>query len=158
MYNGASPLNSVSSGVLVAPGLTADRSEPALRSAFHVASIHSTARSTYHSLQASLTRRFSKGLQFLASYTFSKSIDNGSGSGGGAGTGGIVNPNAPSDTSMVLGKQLDNRANRGVSDFDRTHRLVFSYLWDLPRPTFATSSRAGSLLLSGWQLSGIVTG
>jgi len=117
----------------------------------------STAQSTYHSLQASLTGRFSKGSQLLASYTFGKSIDNGSGSGGGAGTGGIVNPNAPSDTSIVLGNQLDSRANRGVSDFDRTHRLVFSYLWDVPRPTFATSSRTVSLLLSDWQLSGIVT-
>ncbi len=116
-----------------------------------------TAQSTYHSLQTSLTGRFSKGSQLLVSYTFGKSIDNASGSGGGAGTGGIVNPNAPSDTSVILGNQLDNRANRGVSDFDRTHRLVFSYLWDLPWPTFATSSRTGSLLVSGWQLSGIVT-
>jgi hypothetical protein len=75
----------------------------------------------------------------------------------GANACGIVNPNAPSDTGVVLGNQLDNRANRGVSDFDRTHRLVFSYLWDLPQPTFATSSRTGSMPLSGWQLSGIVT-
>jgi hypothetical protein len=41
--NGASPLNSVSSGVLIAPGLTADRSETALRTAFQVASIHPVA-------------------------------------------------------------------------------------------------------------------
>jgi hypothetical protein len=117
----------------------------------------STAQSTYHSLQASLTRRFSKGMQFLASYTFGKSIDNGSGAGGGAGTSGVVNPQSPTDTGAILGNQLDNRANRGISDFDRTHRLVFSYLWDLPRPALATRSRSGRLLLSGWQISGILT-
>ena len=117
----------------------------------------STAQSTYHSLQASLTRRLSKGLQFLVSYTFGKSIDNGSGAGGGAGTSGIVNPQAPNDTGTILGNQLDNRANRGVSDFDRRQRLVFSYLWDVPRPPFATGSRIASPLLAGWQLSGVLT-
>jgi hypothetical protein len=85
------------------------------------------------------------------------SRDNCSGSGGGAGTTGIVNPQAPNDTSAVLGNQLDNRANRGLSDFDRTHRLVFSYLWDLPPTAFGTRYRSGRLILSGWQLSGIVT-
>jgi hypothetical protein len=38
----------------------------------------SNAQSIYHSLQTSLNRRFSRGLQFSASYTFSKSIDNAS--------------------------------------------------------------------------------
>jgi hypothetical protein len=37
------------------------------------------------------------------------------------------------DQSIILGNQLDDRANRGVSDFDRTHRFVLSYLWDLPQ-------------------------
>jgi hypothetical protein len=117
----------------------------------------STAQSTYHSLQASLSQRISKGVQFLASYTFGKSIDNGSGAGGGTGTNGIVNPLAPADTGAILGNQLNNRANRGVSDFDRTHRFVFSYLWDLPLPTFAARSASRRLFLSGWQLSGIIT-
>ncbi len=59
-----------------------------------------------------------------------------------------------STRSIILGNQLDNRANRGVSDFDRTHRFVLSYLWDLPRPAFAARSTAGRLLFSelagGW--------
>src|SRR5437016_2188765 len=48
--------------------------------------IQSTAQSTYNSLQISLTRRLANGLQFLASYTYARSIDNASGgsdSGGG---------------------------------------------------------------------------
>ncbi len=117
----------------------------------------STAQSTYHSLQASLTKRFSSGLQFLASYTFAKSMDNGSGTGGGAGINGVVNPGAVADTSISLGNQLDSRANRGVSDFDRTHRFVLSYVWELPKPRFADGSAGRRWLLSNWQVSGIIT-
>jgi len=103
-----------------------------------------TAESAYNSLQMSLTRRLSKGLQLLASYTYAKSLDNASGQ-------------ALFDTSTILGNQFDDRANRGVSDFDRTHRFVLSYLWDLPHPAFAAGSTAGRLLLSDWQVAGIIT-
>jgi hypothetical protein len=103
-----------------------------------------TAESAYNSLQMSLTRRLSKGLQLLASYTYAKSIDNASGQGG-------------QDPTIILGNQFDDRANRGVSDFDRTHRFVLSYLWDLPRPGLALRSTAGRLMFSNWQVAGIVT-
>ena len=110
--------------------------------------IQSTAQSTYNSLQISLTRRLSNGLQFLASYAYAKSIDNAS--GGSDSTGEVR------DTINIAGNQLDNRANRGVSDFDRTHRFVLSYLWDIPRPAFARST-AEKWLFSNWQLAGIIT-
>jgi Carboxypeptidase regulatory-like domain/TonB dependent receptor/TonB-dependent Receptor Plug Domain len=103
-----------------------------------------TAESAYNSLQMSLTRRLSKGLQLLASYTYAKSLDNASGL-------------EVLDATTIFGNQLDDRANRGVSDFDRTHRFVLSYLWDLPRPAFGSGSTAGRLLLSGWQVAGIST-
>ena len=102
-----------------------------------------TAQSTYNSVQVSLTRQLSKGLRFLASYTFAKSIDNTSG-------------RDEFDFSTILGNQLDNRANRGPSDFDRTHRFVLSYLWDLPRPAFAEKPTAARLLLSNWEVAGVV--
>jgi hypothetical protein len=105
----------------------------------------------------SLTERLSHGLQFLAAYTFAKSIDNASGSGGGAGIVGVVNTGAVNDTSLVLGNQINPRANRGVSDFDRKHRFVWSYLWDLPKPEFASRSRFYRLTSSNWETSGIVT-
>ena len=117
----------------------------------------STAQSTYHSLQASLTKRFSHGLQFLASYTFSKSLDNASGQGGGAGLGGVVNPGSVGETSGILGNQLNNRANRGLSDFDRTHRFVLSGLWTLPVPGGWTQSSLAKYALSEWQIGGILT-
>src|SRR6266446_2154143 len=111
--------------------------------------IQSTAQSTYNSAQFSLTRRLSKGWQFLAAYTYAKSIDNAS--GGSASTGDVR------DTIFIGGNQLDNRANRGVSDFDRTHRFVFSYLWDIKSPALASNSSVGRWLFSNWQLGGIIT-
>jgi hypothetical protein len=114
----------------------------------------STAQSVYHSLQASLTKRFAHGLQFLASYTFAKSIDNASGQGGGAGVGGVVNPGGVGETSAILGNQLNNRANRGDSDFDRRHRFVLSGLWTLPLPGSHGFARH---LVKDWQIGGIVT-
>lgn len=107
-----------------------------------------TAKSNYNSLQMSATQRLSNGLQFLAAYTFSKSIDNSS--GGALGAAGI-------DIGPILGNQLDDRANRGVSNFDRTHRFVLSYLWDLPRPAFASGSTAGRWLFWNWEVAGIIT-
>src|SRR6185295_4892917 len=112
--------------------------------------IQSTAQSTYNSLQMSLTRRFSKGLQFLAAYTFARSIDNSSGTNGGS-------ADAVRDTAIIIGNQLDNRANRGLSDFDRTHRFVLSYLWDLPKPSFASKSALGRIFFADWQVAGIIT-
>jgi hypothetical protein len=135
----------------------------ALRAPFQGVSINgffqnqSTADSRYDSLQASLSRRFSNGLQFLASYTLAKSQDNASGQGGGPGAGGVLNPGAVGETSPILGNQLDSNANRGRSDFDRKHRFVFSALYDLPTPKFAKESEAGKLLLGNWQLASIAT-
>ena len=104
-----------------------------------------------------MTWRLSGGLQFLASYTFAKSIDDGSGSGGGSSTNGLLNTVQINDTNSIVGNQLDNRANRGVSDFDRTHRFVLSFLWELPSPAFARYSKAGRLFFARWQMSGIFT-
>src|SRR2546423_1035599 len=92
-----------------------------------------------------------------ASYTFSKSIDNGSAAGGGGLNDGSVDLGAAFDTSSTIGNQLSGRANRGVSDFDRTHYFVVSYVWDVPEPAFAHTSRAAHFAMSNWQLSGIVT-
>jgi hypothetical protein len=117
----------------------------------------STAQSTYHSFQMTLSRRFSRGLQFSSSYTFSRSIDNASNPGGGANSDGSLDRSGGLDTANVWGNQLNPRANRGISDFDRTHYFVFDSVWDVPSPSFAHVSTAGRLLFSSWQLSGIVT-
>ena len=93
------------------------------------------ANSAYNSLQASLDKRFSHGLQFTAAYTFSKSFDEASS------FEGILNP-------------IDPRRSRSLSGFDARHRIVFSYYWELP---FHKYSGAMGKVLNGWALSGITT-
>jgi hypothetical protein len=92
----------------------------------------------------------SRGLQFSASYTLSKSIDNTSEAGAGASPDGSLDTGGALDSSNVYGNQLDPRADRGLSDFDRTHRFVGNALWDLP-----SLSKSGRMegLLSNWTLS-----
>ena len=157
----ASPQQPIINDVLNALGLpegaitTNTPGNAQLRAPFQGVSINAfgqrqtTAQSTYNSLQVSLTKRLSRGLQLLGSYTYAKSIDNAS--GGAFGTG------QSADSGFILGDQRDNRANRGVSDFDRTHRFVLSYLWDLPRPALTTRSTAGRLLFLNWRVAGIIT-
>jgi hypothetical protein len=116
-----------------------------------------TAQSNYNSMQVSLNQRAFRGVQILASYTYSKSIDNASGQGGGSGTGGVLNPGAVGETVNVLGLPSDPRSNRGVSDFDRTHRLVVSYIAAIPAPKIANDNAIAKGFLAGWSLSGITT-
>ncbi len=159
----ASPANPITNAVTGQVITTNTPGNASLRAPFQGVAINgffqnqTTADSKYHSLQTSLTRRFANGLQFLASYTLAKSTDNASGQGGGPGAGGVLNPGAVGETSPILGNQLDSNANRGRSDFDRKHRLVFSALYDLPTPKFAKDSEAGKLLLGGWQIASIAT-
>jgi hypothetical protein len=155
-----SPITNAVTGAVINTNTPANA---ALRAPFQGTSVNgffqnqTSAQSNYHALQSSLTKRFSQGLQFLASYTYAKSIDNASGQGGGSGIGGVVNPGGVGETSAGLGNQRDIRANRGVSDFDRTHRLVVSFLYDLPAPKFADNSTFGRVAFSGWQVAGIAT-
>ena len=93
------------------------------------------ANSAYNSLQASLDKRFGKGLQFTAAYTFSKSFDQASS------FEGILNP-------------IDPRISRSLSAFDARHRIVLSYYWELP---FRKFTGATGKLLNGWAVSGITS-
>ncbi len=101
-----------------------------------------SSNSRYNSLQISVTRQFSRGLQFLTAYTLGKSTDYFS--------GGPLNELATS-----LGDQLDWKQNYGPSDYDRRHRLVSSFVFDLPR--VRTDNRAAKVLFNNWQVNGILT-
>lgn len=92
-----------------------------------------SGNSSYHSLQTSLQKRFSRGYGFKVNYTWSKSIDTFSDEG-------VYQ--APNDQRRLF-------LNRGPSDFDRRHRLIFSYIWDLPL--------RGNRIVEGWSVSGIGT-
>ena len=159
----ASPQNPVTNTVTGAMFMANAPADAQLRAPLQGVSINgfslneSTADSSYNSLQLSVTARPSNRTQFLAAYTYAKTIDNASGMGGGAGISGVVNTGAVNDSGPILGNQNDPRANRGPSDFDRTHRFVVSYVWEMPKPGFAGDSRSGRLALWNWQSSGILT-
>ena len=93
------------------------------------------AQSSYNGLQASLEKRFGRGLQFLAAYTYSKAEDTASS------FEQILNPLCP-------------RCNIAPSLFDARHRFVISYYWELP---FRQYTGAAHYLLNGWAVSGITT-
>jgi hypothetical protein len=118
-----------------------------------VARLESSGNSSYNSLQATLKKDLSHGLQFLAGYTFSKSIDDAADSLGAAvgGTFGL-----PIVGQLVYNDQNHVAAQRGVSDFDRTQRLVISGTWNVPGPKRATSATLRKLG-DGWSISGIAT-
>jgi hypothetical protein len=113
----------------------------------------SSGNSIYNSLQATLKKDMSHGFQFLAAYTLSKSIDDAGDSLGAAiaGTFGL-----PIVGELVYNDQNNVAAQRGVSDFDRTHRLVINGTWSVPGPGHATSATIRKLG-NGWSLSGIAT-
>lgn len=131
-----------------APGATsaniaARRPNPLIGNVIQITSVFN---SSYHGLQATLTRRLSLGLSLQASYTWSKAIDD------------TVLPIA---FFTIPGQQTrpqssrDLAAERGLSAFDVRHRFVASYIYELP--FFTGVSGARSYVLRGWKLSGITT-
>jgi Carboxypeptidase regulatory-like domain len=96
------------------------------------------AYSHYNSLQSTLSRRWGAGY-FQAAYTFSRSTD-------ATSTGNTAFNSAFNDESTL-------NDSRGLSDFDRTHRLAVSYRYDLP--FFKSSEGLTQKLLAGWAVSGI---
>lgn len=108
--------------------------------------LQSNGNSIYNSLQLSLTRRLSKGVQFHVAYTLSRSIDTSSSDPGS--TAGSGKPDVPNVGFVVQGDQRNLRSNRALSDFDRTHRFSASFVYEIP--TFGIKSRWAR----GWMLSG----
>lgn len=100
--------------------------------------------SNYNALQTSLRETFRHGLDLLASYTYSKSLDVTSGGNGNA---------SPFDLTFITNDQTDPNNAYGPSDFDRTHRFVLSFVQHAP------NLRSGPWVtreaLSHWQFSGI---
>lgn len=88
-----------------------------------------TGNSSYNALWATANKRLSRGLQFNASYTFSKSIDY----------------NSQSSQGVTVQDSNNIRGDRGLSDFDARHRFVANAIYDLPFH--------GNRLVEGFQLS-----
>jgi len=112
--------------------------------------IEGIAGSSYNALETSLRKRFSHGLSFLASYTYSKSIDDSSSFNL---TGSASKPLAGEND--LAQNPFDVAAERGRSLFDARHRFVLSYQWSLP--WWRQPKGLVQQVLGNWQVNGIVT-
>ena len=106
---------------------------------------------TYNSLQTTLSHRFGRGLYFQAAYTWSKTIDNVSGS---QSTDELNQTRNGQGGANIFNNQGLSLANKAIGDFDRPHRLVVSYSYDLPVPK---NDFFHNQFFRGWTISGIVT-
>jgi hypothetical protein len=100
-----------------------------------------SASSVYHALQLEARKRYSQGLQFTASYTWSHAIDD-------------VSDVFPIAGAPILPQDSFNlRAEKASANFDVRHRFAGSLIWDLP---FFKSSKGGmEKLIAGWQMASI---
>jgi hypothetical protein len=95
------------------------------------------ASSIYHAFQATFTKRMTRGLSILGTYTWSKSIDDASDPYGFAGDSGF-----PQDSNNI-------RQERARSVFDNAHQFTLGYTYEL--------NLKGNRWIEGWQLQGITT-
>jgi len=102
----------------------------------NIAEIDDASNSSYNALWATATKRISHGIEFSASYTWSKSLDfNSLGSQQG--------------TTVPLEDSTNPRLNYGPSDYDARNRFVLSGLYDLPFH--------GNRVIEGWQFATIAS-
>jgi hypothetical protein len=92
--------------------------------------VESAGNSSYNALWTSVTKRFSRGFQFDASYTWSKSID--------------YSSTATPPQRVLFQDSYNVRGDRGLSDYDARHRFVINALYELPLE--------GNRLVEGWQI------
>jgi hypothetical protein len=134
------PINGVTSNTLAHIGLRVPI--PGIRPD-SLSEMESEGSSWYNGLEVSMTKRLDYGLQFLASYTFSKTLDT---------DGADINGTA-AGSALTLGDQNSPNQRWGRASFDRTHRFVLSGTWSLPSP----SARLEREVLGGWDIAAVVT-
>ena len=98
--------------------------------------------SSYHAMQVKVQKRATHGLDFLATYTYGKAMAN-------------------SETGGPFSNNLNWWQDHGPANYDRTHTLTISNVWELPfghgRHFGSSSNRAVDLALGGWAFSGVST-
>jgi len=104
-----------------------------------------TGSSIYHSLQTSLEKRFTKGYQFSAHYTWSTFIDDQS---------EIFNASTAGEVAVAQ-DSFNRRGDRGRSTYDRPHRFSINGIWEVP--VGRDEKKAISHVIGGWQLGGFLT-
>jgi len=105
------------------------------------------ANSNYNALVARAEKRFSKGMTFIASYTWSKTIDQ-----------AVENLN---QGGSGRANEYDLTNERGLSDLDRRHNLVSSFTYELPfgkgRTFGGDWNSLANAIAGGWQVGGILS-
>jgi hypothetical protein len=120
--NGVRPFATISSSSAILPGSAVG----------NITQVDSAGNSDYNALWVTATQRLAKGLQFNASYTWSKSLDY----------------NSLNSQGVVVQDSNNIRGDRGLSDYDARHRFVVNGIYELPIK--------GNRLVEGWQISSIL--
>ena len=119
LVNGVRPYPALSSTSPIDPGTTLG----------NISVQESVGNSSYNALWATAEKRFAKGLQFNASYSWSKSIDE----------------NSRNFNGVVVQNSNNIEGDRGLSDFDTRNRIVLNAIYQLPFK--------GNRFKDGWQIS-----
>ena len=98
--------------------------------------------SNYHALQITADKRYARGVTANVSYTWGKTID-------------YLSENRWGSEARV--NPFDFSRDRGLSNWDRRHRVVGSAVWELPKLTQTSLPAAVKGIAGGWRLSGVVT-
>lgn len=111
---------------------------------------NNTGHSTYHSFQARLEKRFSRGLTFTAAYTFSRLIDDAGAVFDSAVLTGPV-------TNFQAADSFNKRLEKDVSTGNVPHIFSSGFVYELPfgRGRAHTLSGWRDVLAGGWQVGGI---
>jgi Carboxypeptidase regulatory-like domain/TonB dependent receptor len=116
----------------------------------YIQSIVNGAESNYNSMSAALTKRFVNGLQFQASYMWTRDLSDAQGY-------------APSDITTEGSSISSDRYHLGLdygnTTFDRRNRFLATYLYELPfgkTKRFLNTGGAVNTVVGGWQLGGVV--
>jgi hypothetical protein len=102
--------------------------------------IEMASSSNYHSLQTQVNKRFSRGLQFGLSWTWSKSMN-------------LVNGN-----NDAVNPFLDFRMrNYGKGNFDRTHNFVLNYVYNVPKLSQVWNNPVARWVFDNWDIAGVTS-
>ena len=129
--NGTRPFTAISAASAYKPGVSLANA--------NISQVDSISHSMYNAMWATVTKNASHGLQFLFTYSWSKSRDlNSLGSQGGYALQDTYNP----------------QTSYGLSDFDTRHRIAANAIYDFPNFGQYLHSK-GNRLFGGFRLSGI---
>ena len=102
--------------------------------------IEMASTSNYHSMQTQVNKRFSKGFQFGASWTWSKALT-------------LVNGN-----NDAVNPFLDYRSrNYGKASFDRLHNFVLNYIYSFPKLSKVWNNGFSKWVFDNWDIAGVTT-